>query len=463
MFRPWESTDTDKNEENNFGLLGNLANSVDETGTVPKKTKMHLSLCCKEMVVRVYQGLLKYFNTSEALKMTGELTQVSSSTVWRIIDTNRKGESLEKKTRCDKGLLRKLNEEDAKIIGRTIYSMYNRNEIPTVDSLKKEVNADMDYPRIACSRETLRKFIIENGFNFKIIDKRQAIMETERLQRWRLDYLSKIDNFRKENRPIFYLDETWFDTHDTIKKGWVDDSSKCRLNVPSSRGKRITILHCGWENGWVADALLLSAKNINDCSLDYHQDMTAELFEKWFECTLLPKLPPNSVIVLDNASYHSRLSEKIPTTSSNKTEIKGFLSKHDLFFEETYSKKELLEVLHTKNFDKQYVIDDMSEKNGHTVLRLPPYHCIFNPIELIWGQLKEKIRRHNTSPKFSSSVLELIKTETSSIGADNWKNSIRHVTGVENKFRKLSENVDSFVISRDSDSSDSDDGIFDQE
>lgn len=438
MFRPWED---------NKELVG--------VKTVHVKAKVHLSMCCKEMVLRVYQGLLKYLNPSEALKMACELTQVPNSTVWKIIDKHRKGEIFTKKIRCDKGIFRKVDCQDITIIGKTIYDMYSKKEIPTVDSIKRWINADNDYPRIKCGRETLRKCIIEMGFRFQTIDKRQAIMETSRLRQWRFDYLSKIDNFRQENRSIFYLDETWFDTHDTVKKGWVNNSPKCKLDVPSSRGKRITILHCGSENGWAPDALLLSAKNIKDCSLDYHQDMSAELFEKWFEFTLIPKLPPNSVIVLDNASYHSRLFEKIPTTASNKTEIKEFLLSRNLFYEDSYSKKDLLEVLHTQTFEKCYFIDELALKNGHSVLRLPPYHCIFNPIELIWGQLKNQIRRKNTNPKFSSSILALIKSEVNLILPENWKNAIKHVISVENNFRKLYENMNSFVINVNSSSSSS--------
>lgn len=113
------------------------------------------------------------------------------------------------------------------------------------------------------------------------------------------------------------------------------------------------------------------------------------IFEEWFEHTLIPNLKPNSVIVMDNASYHSRQISKIPSTSSNKEEIQIFLMDHDLYFEECYTKKQLLEVLRTKTFEKKYVIENIARQYGHSVLRLPPYFCVFNPIELIWGQLKK--------------------------------------------------------------------------
>lgn len=145
--------------------------------------------------------------------------------------------------------------------------------------------------------------------------------------------------YRQENRPIFFLDETWYDTHDTIKKGWVDDSGKCNVNIPASKGKRIMILHAGGENGFVPGALYLGCKNLKEASADYHSDMNAEVFENWFKNILLPKLPPNSVIVMDNASYHSEQLDKIPNTTTNKATIQEFLRKEDLYFEEDYTKK----------------------------------------------------------------------------------------------------------------------------
>ena len=51
---------------------------------------------------------------------------------------------------------------------------------------------------------------------------------------------------------------------------------------------------------------------------DYHEDMNAEVFEKWFFDTLLPAIPPGSTIFMDNAPYHSRVKDKAPTSSSTR-------------------------------------------------------------------------------------------------------------------------------------------------
>ncbi|KAJ8940711.1 hypothetical protein NQ318_009114 [Aromia moschata] len=120
-------------------------------------------------------------------------------------------------------------------------------------------------------------------------------MESRRIVELRQEYLRKIKGYRDSNRTLIYLDETWFDTHDVVKYGWVDDTKNCSLNTPCSRGKRVIILHAGSKDGFVPNALLLSAKNITKSSADYHEDMTADLFEKWFVEQLLPNIPPNSL------------------------------------------------------------------------------------------------------------------------------------------------------------------------
>ena len=42
---------------------------------------------------------------------------------------------------------------------------------------------------------------------------------------------------------------------------------------------------------------------------DYHDETTADHFEESFATKLSPNIPPNSLIVMDNASYHSRHSD----------------------------------------------------------------------------------------------------------------------------------------------------------
>ena len=48
--------------------------------------------------------------------------------------------------------------------------------------------------------------------------------------------------------------------------------------------------------------------------------MNGNDFHEWFK-SIIPRLESNSVIVMDNAPYHSVKSEKMPTSQSKKEEI----------------------------------------------------------------------------------------------------------------------------------------------
>jgi transposase len=50
-------------------------------------------------------------------------------------------------------------------------------------------------------------------------------------------------------------------------------------------------------------------------------------------------------------------------------------------------KAELLGIVKNNKQQKEYVIDSIVSQHGHKVLGLPPYHCQFNPIEMVWGYL----------------------------------------------------------------------------
>jgi hypothetical protein len=126
------------------------------------------------------------------------------------------------------------------------------------------------------------------------------------------------------------LEDQIYPKYSTIPARGQVDSGKCRLITPPSRGKRLIILHTCSEQGWVPNSLLISAKNIANCNADYHSYMYHQIFEEWFKNRLLPNLPENSVIVMDNASYHSQQNRKLPTRCSKKHDIKDFMLEHKL-------------------------------------------------------------------------------------------------------------------------------------
>ncbi|KAJ4446177.1 hypothetical protein ANN_12870 [Periplaneta americana] len=111
------------------------------------------------------------------------------------------------------------------------------------------------------------------------------------------------------------------------------------LKNQTGKGKRLIVVHIGNENGFVDNALWVFESY---STKEYHEEMTGEAFHEWFG-KILPKLEPGSVIVLDNAPYHTVKKEKLPTTAWRRDNILEWLkSKQIPLDSEGLLKKELL-------------------------------------------------------------------------------------------------------------------------
>lgn len=65
-----------------------------------------------------------------------------------------------------------------------------------------------------------------------------------------------------------------------------------------------------------------------------------------------------------------------------------------------------------------------------TVLRLPPYHCELNPIELIWAQVKGYVAARHTTFKLQE-VRRLLNESFEHVTAEKWADCVRHVIVTE--------------------------------
>ncbi|KAB0792604.1 hypothetical protein PPYR_14563 [Photinus pyralis] len=74
---------------------------------------------------------------------------------------------------------------------------------------------------------------------------------------------------------------------------------------------------------------------------DYHDNMNRGNFENWFKTQLVPNLPEKSLIIMDNASYHSGLLEKIPTKSWTKQRMIEWLGKKNIGYPEKAMKDQI--------------------------------------------------------------------------------------------------------------------------
>ena len=122
-------------------------------------------------------------------------------------------------------------------------------------------------------------------------------------------------------------------------------------NAPRTHGYSVKGKRCYGVHDWhpskrtnVIGALV--GKSMLTVSL-FDCNVNTSIFNSWVEQDLIPKLPYNSVVVTDNASFH-----KSP---------------------------------HLKT---------MIEKAGHILEYLPPYSPDLNPIEPKWSQAKARRRKY---------------------------------------------------------------------
>lgn len=330
---------------------------------------------------------------------------------------------------------------------------------------------DEDIPPF--KRTTLHKIMLELGFDFNKQDNRTLLMERDDIVLWRRKYLRQIKEHRQANKTIYFLDETWVNAGHVrskgwLDKGWLDKTIKNKRHafqeglstgpkVPTGKGKRLIVLHIGSDKGFVEGGLLLFESK---STKDYHEEMDGGRFLDWFK-NIIPKLEPGSVVVMDNASYHSVKLEKVPTTAWNKQQIIDWLASKGVPMDMSYLKKELLikaaEI--APQYDK-YVIDETARINGIEILRLPPYHCKLNPIELVWAQLKDHVAANNSTFKMSD-VKKLFYDAIRLVDADRWKKCCDHVLQEENTMWNLDDVMEhaaenAFIINTNDDTSDSD-------
>lgn len=90
----------------------------------------------------------------------------------------------------------------------------------------------------------------------------------------------------------------------------------------------------------------------------------------------------------------------------------------------------LVKVNEIKKRYLSYVIDNMAQNAGHTILGLPHYLCEFNPIELSWAMVKGYVKQNNTTFKIDD---VLLNTAIDRVTSDNRKNFINHVIKEEDK------------------------------
>lgn len=246
---------------------------------------------------------------------------------------------------------------------------------------------------------TLTRTLDRWGFEFGKGIRTQHLKEKDHVIAARHRYLRKMKANRisgsdeKTIRPEVYLDESYVNKNHSNDFVWYSSEDGPWIQKPTGNGERLIIVNAITKNGWVPKAKLVFKSSRK--TGDYHGQMDGDIFKKWFTEQLVTNIPSNSLIILDNASYHNVLSEhSAPISTSSKSRIQSWLARNNIPCNPDCLKAELIEILNKIAPAPTYVIDEIAESHGHEVVRTLPYHPELQPIEICWGVVKNEVGRN---------------------------------------------------------------------
>ena len=101
--------------------------------------------------------------------------------------------------------------------------MYENRDYPTLNKLLVHVREKGVFPG---GRTTLFRLLKEMGFRHTLRDDKLYFYERRDIMEQRHNYLKKIRQCRREDRPIVYLDETWANSHMAPERLWLDEQGR---------------------------------------------------------------------------------------------------------------------------------------------------------------------------------------------------------------------------------------------
>ena len=475
------------------------------TGTSPVRK------VCKQgqSIIRATNRYLKDLGTSAPTRDTAAACYVSESTVKRALKqpqlTDADGNF--RHDRCKPRMLKKpidpkiyiamkiaAHIQDA--IRVLIHNKWTKKGLgPTVDEIRKEILREFPDPEDMpyTSDKSFRLLLRAMGFHHTKMQREWIVFQQPAILAKRVEYLRRkqVYDERRANGDhsvrFFWLDETWLDENHHCQKRWidkklVDDPNEAkRLGITPTqtkvinRGKRLIILHTMGEDGWVEGGLWTNATKGQ--LADYHQDMNADAFEDYLR-ELCPKLGKGAVLIMDNAPYHTRNLFPMPTQSSRYDEMTVYCDENGIEYpvERATSNRRVPDRIQKdafwrhwvkKHIEKQpviYAAEAIASEFEVEILRLPPYHCFFNPIEMAWGVVKGHVAKKNSCEKVAKK-LELVKAllndSLNAVQSETFINWVRHTKDKEEQYRQADavqvDRVQPLIIPHDDDDDDGSD------
>jgi len=332
-------------------------------------------------------------STKNPAGRTASALGLGIATVKRIMSRKAKGELMPKPA-VRPGRPSEVSNNLQPAVRAFIRERNLKGERATVTQLKDCLHAKygVDIPKTNLWRSLCRW-----GFTYGEGCRRDSLKEQDYVITARRAYLRrKLANRTSDGtilRPEVYLDETYINKNHSQRFTWYLEEDGPWVNKPSGVGPRLIILHAITAQGWVnGSELVFEAKKRTG---DYHGQMNWDNFSLWVKNQLLPHIPSNSLIILDNASYHNTFVDNaFPKRSSGREQLQSWLTRNGYPWGKDMLKSELFELCSKLVPKPEYRLDVIARECGHEVLRTPPYHPELQPIETCWAVVKNHMAAH---------------------------------------------------------------------
>lgn len=320
---------------------------------------------------------------------------IGVATVRRVMADHNRGVNFVEQKQTQRGCPHRVLSDSLQAVTREYIRKANREGAHiTLDMLCRHLATTQ--PEQEFSVRTLGRALDRWGFTFGKGTRTERLKEKDHVVAARQRYLRRKRANREGDRtirPEVYLDESYVNKNHSNDFVWYFGEDGPWIQKPTGKGERLIIVSAITKDGWVPGARLTfkSPKRTGD----YHGQMNHELFTKWFTEKLLPNIPGNSLIIMDNASYHNVLSvHSAPTSGCKKERIRAWLESNNIPLSDDCLKVEMVELLNKLAPTPTYALDELAVEHGHEILRTPPYHPELQPIETCWAIVKNQIARN---------------------------------------------------------------------
>lgn len=215
------------------------------------------------ILVRCFAHLHQEMENSDAVSTKGALqrlmsyTGVSHGLASRLSTSALKGEIPEMKTK-----LHKVKKEDTKFSYEQLVKLKNeiihRNLTGELSSAPRLIGWIRETMNIDIEKSLLTQILKDKlCFEWRTIKRKEACRFSQRIKDWIAHYLHQRRENRKQANPLteVYADETYINQNYLHSKSWFPRgrADECLINAPTGRGRRLIIMHAGYEGGWVPD------------------------------------------------------------------------------------------------------------------------------------------------------------------------------------------------------------------